>query len=226
MIELYYWPTPNGHKLTMFLEEAGLPYQIKPIDITKGAQFEPGFLAIAPNNKMPAIIDRDPADGGEPISIFESGAILLYLAEKTGKFLSGDLRQRNVTLEWLFWQMAGVGPMLGQNHHFSRYAPEKIPYAIERYVDETHRLYGVLEKRLDGRDFIVGADYSIADIATYPWVKGYESKQIDIGEFPRVKRWLDVIAARDATKRAYALGEDYKGDTGSEEARKHLFGQR
>ncbi len=226
MIDLYYWPTPNGHKITLFLEEAQVPYEIKPVDITKGDQFKPAFLAFSPNNKMPAIIDHAPAGGGEPISLFESGAILLYLAEKTGRFLADDVRQRNVTLEWLFWQMGSVGPMLGQNHHFNNYAPEKIPYAIERYVNETHRLYSVLNKRLQGRDFIAGADYSIADMATYPWMMGYETKQIDIDEFANVKRWLDVIAARQATKRAYALGETYKGDTGSEEARKHLFGQR
>lgn len=226
MIDVYYWPTPNGHKITMFLEEAGLPYEIKPVDITKGDQFKPAFLEISPNNKMPAIIDHEPAGGGEPISLFESGAILLYLAEKSGQFLSDDVRQRNVTLEWLFWQMASVGPMLGQNHHFNSYAPEKIPYAIERYVNETHRLYGVLDKRLQEREFIVGTDYSIADMATYPWMMGYETKQIDIGEFAHVKRWLDAIAAREATRRAYAVGENYKGDTGSDEARKHLFGQR
>lgn len=226
MIDLYYWPTPNGHKITMFLEEAGLDYQIKPVDITRGAQFEPDFLAISPNNKMPAIVDHAPTDGGAPISVFESGAILMYLAEKSGRFLPGDLREQTVVREWLFWQMASLGPMLGQNHHFNRYAPEKLPYAIERYVNETHRLYRVLDKRLDSRPFIGGAQYSIADMAAYPWIVPYEAQHMDLAEFPHLKRWFDAIGAREATRKAYALGESYTGDTGSEEARKHLFGQR
>ena len=167
MIDLYYWPTPNGHKITIFLEEAGLDYQIIPVNIGAGDQFKPDFLRIAPNNRMPAIVDHDPIDGGESISIFESGAILLYLAEKTGQFLSTDLRIRQSVLEWLFWQMGGLGPMAGQNHHFSQYAPEKIPYAIDRYVRETNRLYGVLDRQLEGQDYIAG-EYSIADMACYP----------------------------------------------------------
>lgn len=175
MIDLYYWPTPNGHKITLFLEEAGLPYQIHPVNIGRGDQFKPEFLAIAPNNRMPAIIDHAPKDGGAPISVFESGAILLYLAEKTGLFLSADLRLRVQTLEWLFWQVGGLGPMAGQNHHFSQYAPEKIAYAIERYVKETNRLYGVLNKRLANRPFIVG-EYSIADMACYPWIVPHKIK--------------------------------------------------
>lgn len=154
MIDLYYWPTPNGHKITVFLEEAGLPYQIKPVDIGAGDQFKPEFLAFSPNNRMPAMIDHAPADGGEKISVFESGAILLYLADKTGRYLSSDLRQKKISLEWLFWQMGGFGPMLGQNHHFTRYAPDKIPYAIDRYQRETERLYGVLNKHLENREFI------------------------------------------------------------------------
>ena len=173
MIELHYWPTPNGHKITLFLEESGLPYTIKPVNIGKGEQFEPAFLKISPNNRMPAIIDTSPSDGGAAISVFESGAILQYLAEKTGRFLPADVRGRATVMEWLFWQVGGLGPMLGQNHHFNRYAPEKIPYAIDRYVRETRRLYGVLDKHLDGRAFIAGEDYTIADMAAYPWTVPY-----------------------------------------------------
>ena len=169
MIDLYYWTTPNGHKITIFLEETGLDYALKPVDIGAGEQFRPEFLAIAPNNRIPAIVDHAPADGGPPLSLFESGAILLYLAEKSGKLLKTDLRTRTDTLQWLFWQMGGLGPMAGQNHHFSQYAPEKIPYAIDRYVDETSRLYGVMNKRLGDREYLAGA-YSIADVACYPWI--------------------------------------------------------
>ncbi len=176
MIELYYWPTPNGHKITIFLEETGLDYQIIPVNIGTGEQFNPDFLKISPNNRMPAIIDRNPPDGGEPISVFESGAILLYLAEKTGQFLSSDLRQRKSVLEWLFWQVGGLGPMAGQNHHFNQYAPEKIAYAIERYVKETNRLYGVLNRQLEGKEYLTG-EYSIADMACYPWIVPHERKQ-------------------------------------------------
>ncbi len=170
MIDLYYWTTPNGHKITLFLEETGLPYAIHPINISQGDQFQADFLKVSPNNKIPAIVDRQPADGGAPLSLFESGAILLYLAEKTGRFLAKDLRARQETLQWLFWQMGGLGPMAGQNHHFNRFAPEKIPYAIDRYVKETARLYGVLEQRLADRAFVAGDDYSIADMAIYPWI--------------------------------------------------------
>jgi GSH-dependent disulfide-bond oxidoreductase len=170
MIELYYWPTPNGHKVTMFLEEAGLDYRIHPVDISAGDQFKPDFLAISPNNRMPAIIDTAPADGGELISVFESGAILLYLAEKTGRFLPKDVRGRKTVTEWLFWQVGGLGPMAGQNHHFGLYAPNKIPYAIDRYAKETNRLYGVLDRHLENRPFIAGDGYSIADMASYPWI--------------------------------------------------------
>ena len=174
MIDLYYWTTPNGHKITMFLEEAGLPYQLHTINIGRGEQFQPEFLAIAPNNRIPAIVDQSPADGGAPIPLFESGAILLYLADKIGRFVPQDLRGRNVALQWLFWQMGGLGPMAGQNHHFNQYAPEKLPYAMERYTKETARLYGVLNKQLaDGRDYIAG-EYGIADMASYPWVVPYE----------------------------------------------------
>jgi GST-like protein len=225
MIELYYWPTPNGHKITLFLEESNLDYQIIPIDIGAGDQFKPEFLQIAPNNRMPAIIDRQPTDGGEPISVFESGAILLYLAEKTGLFLPGSLRDRKTALEWLFWQMSGLGPMAGQNHHFSQYAPEKIPYAIDRYVRETNRLYGVLNRRLEGRDFIAG-DYSIADMACYPWIVPYKNQQQNLEEFPHLKRWFEAIQSRPATVRAYEKGQAYANQTAmTDEAKKILFGQ-
>lgn len=202
MIDLYYWPTPNGHKITIFLEESGLPYEIKPVNIAKGEQFQPEFLKISPNNRMPAIVDRAPADGGEPINIFESGAILQYLAEKTGKFLSTHLRERVETMQWLFWQMGGLGPMLGQNHHFRNYAPEKIPYAIERYVKGTERLYGVLDDRLADREFIAG-NYSIADMAAYPWIVPYEQQQQNLDDFSHVKSWFETIKARSAVQRAY-----------------------
>lgn len=226
MIELYYWPTPNGHKITMFLEEAGLDYEIHPIDISAGDQFKPEFLAFSPNNRMPAIIDRKPADGGEPISVFESGAILVYLGEKTGKFLPADVRGRNTVLEWLFWQMGGLGPMLGQNHHFSAYAPEKIPYAINRYVNETNRLYGVLDRRLEGRSFIAGENYSIADMACYPWIVPWTRQGQNLDDFPNLRRWFDAIRARPGTERAYAKGEPYSNRPAvTEEGRKILFGQ-
>ncbi len=226
MIELYYWPTPNGHKITLFLEETGLGYVLKPVDISAGEQFKPDFLTFSPNNRMPAIIDTAPADGGEPITVFESGAILLYLAEKTGQFLPDDLRGRKTVTEWLFWQMGGLGPMAWQNHHFGTYAPEKIPYAITRYVNETNRLYGVLDRRLAGRAFIAGDDYSIADMACYPWIVPYERQQQNLADFPNLERWFEAIAQRPATIRAYAHADDYKSrPTITEESRKILFGQ-
>src|SRR5438309_2186700 len=188
MIDLYYWTTPNGHKVTLFLEEAGLEYRIKPVNIGKGEQFDRAFLEISPNNKIPAIVDHDPADGRAPVSVFESGAILLYLAGKTGKFIPADLRGQVTTIEWLFWQMGGLGPMAGQNHHFSTYAPQKIPYAIERYVKETNRLYAVLDKRLAGRDFLAGKQYTIADMASYPWIVPDRQGQ-NLGDFPNLARW-------------------------------------
>lgn len=206
MIDLYYWTTPNGHKITLFLEETGLPYTIKPINITQNEQFAPEFLAISPNNRIPAIVDHEPPAGDKPLSVFESGAILLYLAEKTGKFLSNDFKTRHETLEWLFWQMGGLGPMAGQNHHFGNFAPEKIPYAIERYVNETARLYGVLNKRLEGREFIAG-DYSIADMACFPWIAAYTRQQIKLEDFSNVKRWFETIHQRQATQNAYRLSE-------------------
>ncbi|MEE4340672.1 glutathione binding-like protein [Pseudomonas alliivorans] len=207
MIDLHYWTTPNGHKISLFLEESGLAYKVFPVNIGKNEQFEPDFLSIAPNNRIPAIVDHDPADGGAPLSLFESGAILLYLAEKTGRFIPNDLRGRQEVSQWLFWQMGGLGPMAGQNHHFNRFAKEKIPYAIERYVNETARLYGVLNKRLADRDFVAGSDYSIADMAIYPWIVPHTYQQQDLNDFPHLKRWFESIATRDATKRAYALAE-------------------
>lgn len=226
MIRLHYWPTPNGHKITLFLEEAGLDYQIIPVNIGAGDQFKPEFLAIAPNNRMPAIEDDQPADGGETVSVFESGAILLYLAEKTGKFLPTDLRGRKTALEWLFWQMGGLGPMAGQNHHFVQYAPERIPYAMTRYVNETNRLYGVLNKRLEGRDFICGDAYTIADMACYPWIVPHERQQQNLDDFPHLKRWFAAIAERPATLRAYEKGKAVNTQpTVNEDSKKLLFGQ-
>lgn len=207
MIDLYYWTTPNGHKITLFLEETGLPYRIHPINIGKDEQFQPHFLKIAPNNRIPAIVDNEPADGGEPLSLFESGAILLYLAEKTGRFIPQDLRGRQEALQWLFWQMGGLGPMAGQNHHFNRFAPEKVPYAIQRYVKETARLYGVLDRRLADRAFVAGDDYSIADMAIYPWIVPHTYQEQNLDDFPHVKRWFQAIQARPATVRAYDLVE-------------------
>ena len=225
MLDLYYWTTPNGHKITIFLEEAQLPYRIVPVNISKGEQFAPEFLAISPNNRIPAIVDHDPADGGAAVSVFESGAILLYLAEKTGKFIATDLRGRTEVTEWLFWQMAGLGPMAGQNHHFGHYAPEKIPYAIDRYVKETNRLYGVLNKRLKDRDYIAG-DYSIADMACYPWIVPWQRQQQNLDEFPHLKRWYERIQARPAVERAYRLAKDINTTpTVTEEAKALLFGQ-
>jgi len=226
MIDLYYWTTPNGHKITIFLEEAEIPYRIIPVNIGAGEQFKPEFLAISPNNRMPAIVDHEPAGGGAPISVFESGAILLYLAEKTGRFIPSDIRGRVDVLQWLFWQMGGLGPMAGQNHHFGTYAPEKIPYAINRYVNETNRLYGVLDRRLNGREFITGSDYTIADMAAYPWVVPWKRQQQNLDDFPNLRRWFDAVRARPATMRAYAVGEPYsKRPTVTEEGKKILFGQ-
>jgi GST-like protein len=228
MIDLYYWPTPNGHKITMFLEETGVPYKIYPINIGKGDQFKPEFLAFSPNNRMPAIIDQAPADGGAPVKIFESGAILIYLAEKTGKFMPSDLRKRFDVLQWLMWQMGGLGPMAGQNHHFGVYAPEKIPYAINRYVNETNRLYGVLNKRLADREFVAG-EYSIADMASYPWIVPYERQGQKLEDFPHLKRWFEAIRARPATERAYALTTQINPNAAiginTDEQKKILFGQ-
>ncbi len=207
MIELYYWPTPNGHKVTLLLEEAGLPSEIKPVNIGRGKQFESAFLRNSPNNRMLAIVDTDPRDGGEPLSMFESGAILEYLADKAGQFLPQAPYEHYVVLEWLYWQVGGLGPMLGQHHHFNRYAPEKIPYAIDRYAYETRRLYGVLDQRLHGRSFIAGDDYTIADMAAYPWIVPHEAQGMRLGDFPQLQSWFERIGARAATRRAYAIAD-------------------
>lgn len=226
MIDLYFWTTPNGYKPLLMLEETGAPHRIVPVNISRGEQFAPAFLAIAPNNRIPAIVDHAPADGGAPLALFESGEILLYLAEKTRRLLAADLRGRHEALQWLFWQMGGLGPMAGQNHHFAHYAPEKIPYAIERYVKETNRLYGVLNRRLADREFIAGNDYTIADMATYPWVRSYERQGQRLEDFPHIGRWVAAIGARPATVRAYERGAAVNTvPTVTEEAKKLLFGQ-
>ena len=225
MIDLYYWTTPNGHKITVFLEEAGVPYRIIPVNISKGEQFAPEFLRVSANNRIPAIVDHTPTGGGAPIGLFESGAILLYLAEKARRFIPADLPGRVEVLQWLFWQMGGLGPMAGQNHHFSQYAPEKLPYAIDRYVNETGRLYAVLNKRLADREFVAG-DYSIADMASYPWVVPYNRQGQDLDKFPHLKRWFDAIAERPAVMRAYARAAQINTQpTVSEESKRLLFGQ-
>lgn len=225
MIDLYYWTTPNGHKITIFLEEAGLPYKIIPVNISQGDQFKPAFLAISSNNRIPAIVDNEPKGGGKPIPMFESGAILLYLAEKTGKFMRADLRRKVEVIQWLFWQMGGLGPMAGQNHHFGQYAPERLPYAIDRYVKETNRLYGVLNKRLADREFIAG-EYSIADMATYPWIVPYERQGQKLEDFPHLKRWFESIKARPAVERAYKTAKEINTQpTITEESKRLLFGQ-
>ena len=223
-IDLYYWPTPNGWKITIMLEECGLPYTVVPVNIGKGDQFKPDFLAIAPNNRMPAIVDHD-GPGGEPISVFESGAILMYLGRKTGKFYPQDERGRVAVDEWLMWQMAGFGPMLGQTHHFRIYAPEKIEYAINRYTNEANRLYGVLNRRLKGRDYICG-DYSIADMACIGWAKLWERQGQDIAQFPNVKAWLDRMLARPAVQKGLAVNKDDRNAPRDAAAQAILFGQK
>lgn len=226
MIELYYWPTPNGWKISIMLEECGLPYEVKTVNIGKGEQFEPAFLAISPNNRMPAIVDTAPADGGAPISVFESGAILQYLGRKTGKFYPQDERGRVETEQWLFWQMGGLGPMAGQAHHFRQYAPEKIEYGINRYTNEVNRLYGVMNKRLADRPFLAG-DYSIADMAAWPWVVPHKNQGQDLADFPNLKRWFEAIEARPAVQKGFAVGKELrKPITDNEEAKKILFGQK
>jgi GST-like protein len=220
MIDLFFWPTPNGFKISIMLEELGTPYRAHAINITKGDQFQPDFLAIAPNNRMPAIIDSDPADGGTPLSLFESGAILIYLAEKHGAFLPTEPRARLRTLEWLMWQMGGLGPMAGQAHHFRQFAPEPVPYGIERYTKEVARLYGVMNTRLEQSAFLAGEDYTIADIAAFPWVMPHERQGQSLADFPHVKRWFETIAARPAVQKGRAVGTDWNknGVTTSEEA--------
>lgn len=230
MIDLYYWPTPNGWKVSITLAELGLQqgrdWTLKPVDIGRGGQFAPAFLAISPNNRMPAIVDHDPADGGEPLPVFESGAILLYLAQKHRKLLPTDLRRRKTTIEWLMWQIGGLGPMLGQNGHFLLYAPEPIPYAIARYGDEAKRLYSVLDGQL-GRTgaFVAGADYSIADIASFAWIRTHRAQGMSLDDYPALKAWYDRIYARDAVKTGLAVGEKLRRSKLDEKARQALFGQ-
>ncbi len=224
-IELHYWPTPNGHKITIFLEEAGIPYEVHYVNIGRGEQFEPSFLQIAPNNRMPAIVDPE-GPGGEPISVFESGAILQYLGRKFGRFYPADERQRTDVDQWLFWQMGGLGPMAGQAHHFRQYAPEEIQYGIDRYTNEVNRLYGVMNKRLADRDYLAG-DYSIADMAAFPWVRPYRNQGQDLEDFPNLRRWFEAIAARPAVQKAVEVGQDHRNNLAEDkEAQKILFGQK
>ena len=225
MIDLYFWPTPNGYKIALFMEESGLDYKVVPVDIGAGDQFKPEFLAFSPNNRMPAIVDHAPVDGNSPQTVFESGAILHYLGGKTGQFWPAAARDQIQVMEWLMWQMGGLGPMAGQNHHFNVYAPETIPYAQKRYTDETSRLYGVLNKRLEGRDFIV-ENYSIADMACYPWINSYERQKQDLNDFPNLKAWYERIQARPATQRAYEMGESLgRKPNFTDEEKAKLFGQ-
>jgi GSH-dependent disulfide-bond oxidoreductase len=225
-IELYYWPTPNGWKISIMLEECGLPYDVRLVNIGRGEQFTPEFLAIAPNNRMPAIVDPDGPDG-KPISVFESGAILQYLARKTGRFGGADERERVSVEEWLFWQVGGLGPMAGQANHFRNYAPEKIAYGIDRYTNEVNRLYGVMNKRLAVAPFLAGKDYSIADIASVGWTRGWERMGQDIAEFPHLKRWLDQLLERPAVKKGLAVSAEARSNLADDkEAQKILFGQR
>jgi GSH-dependent disulfide-bond oxidoreductase len=225
MIDLYYWTTPNGHKITIFLEEAGLPYRLVPVNIGKGEQFAPAFLKISPSNKIPAIVDHAPVDGGAPISVFESGAILLYLADKIGRFIPRGLRERVDVLQWLFWQVGGLGPMAGQNHHFRLYAPERIPYATKRYIQETSRLYAVLDRHLGEREFIAG-DYSIADIACYPWIVPYERQDQRLEDYPDLARWFRRVAERPAVIRAYELAKTINTKTSfTDDEHRVMFGQ-
>ncbi len=224
MIDLYYWPTPNGWKISIALEEMELAYKTISVNIGRGEQFEPGFLAISPNNRMPAIVDHEPAGGGEPISVFESGAILIYLAEKTGRFLPTETRGRVEVLQWLMWQMGGLGPMLGQNHHFRIYAPEKIEYGIKRYTDETNRLYGVMNKRLADREYLAG-EYSIADMACWPWVVPHRNQGQDLDDFPHVKRWHEAMKARPGVQRGFDVLSEIRRHKMDDQSKAVLFGQ-
>jgi len=226
-IELHYWPTPNGHKITIMLEECGLAYEIKPVNIGRGDQFKPEFLAIAPNNRMPAIVDPN-GPGGKPISVFESGAILQYLGRKTGKFYPTDERHRVDVEQWLIWQMGGLGPMAGQAHHFRNYAPEKITYGIDRYTNEVNRLYGVMDTQLRDRPYLAG-EYSIADMASYPWVRPYKNQGQDIAEFPNLEKWYQRMHDRPAVAKAVKIGEELRANYNlatDKDAQKVLFGQR
>jgi len=226
MIDLYYWPTPNGWKISIMLEECGLPYTLKSVNIGRGEQFRSEFLAISPNNRMPAIVDHEPVDGGAPLALFESGAILIYLAEKTGRFLPTGLRGRAATLQWLMWQMGGLGPMAGQNGHFLLYAPEKIPYALERYAKEVNRLYGVLDAQLARTGaFVAGADYGIADMAVFPWVRTWKAQQVPLDDFPAVKAWYEHLMQRPAVRRGIDVGKALRASKLDDAARQALFGQ-
>ena len=226
MIDLHYWPTPNGWKISIMLEECGLPYTLKPVNIGRGEQFRPEFLAISPNNRMPAIVDHDPAGGGPPVPVFESGAVLIYLAEKTGRFLPSDLRGRTATLQWLMWQMGNLGPMAGQNGHFILYAPEKVPYALERYAKEVNRLYGVLDGQLARTGaHVAGAEYSIADMAIFPWIRVWKAQQVPLQDFPHVKAWYERLMQRPALRRGIDVGKELRASRLDDEARKALFGQ-
>lgn len=225
MIDLHYWPTPNGWKVSIMLEEVGLEYRMIPVNIGRGEQFKPEFLAISPNNRIPAIVDHDPPGGGEPVSIFESGAILVYLAEKTGKLMPTDLRARYEVLQWLFWQVGGLGPMAGQAHHFRQYASDPIPYAVDRYTNEVNRLYGVMNKRLADRPFLAG-ERSIADIASWSWVVPHERQGQKLADFPHLKRWFEEMRARPAVAKGFAVGADLGKSKMDDEAKKILFGQK
>lgn len=227
MIDLYFAATPNGWKITIMLEECSLPYTVKPVNIGAGEQFEPDFLAISPNNRIPAIVDQAPADGGGALSVFESGAILVYLAEKTGRFLPKDLRGRTATHEWLMWQMGGLGPMLGQNGHFKLYAPEKLPYAIDRYGREAERLYGVLDRQLAKTGaYLAGPDYTIADMAAFPWLITHKAQGIDLSQFPHAARWFADIRARPAVKAGTAVGRMSRPDEITDDAKRVMMGIR
>jgi GST-like protein len=223
-IDVYYWPTPNGWKVTILLEELGVPYNVVMVNIGKGEQFTPDFLKISPNNRMPAIVDHEPVGGGGPLAVFESGAILEYLAEKYGKFLPQDVRGKYEVLQWVYWQMGGLGPMSGQANHFRNYAADKIAYAINRYTDEVNRLYGVMNIQLADREYLAGA-YSIADMISWPWVVAYERMGQDLNEFPHLKRWFETMKARPGVERGFAVGRELRQEM-SEEAKKVLFGQR
>ena len=224
-IQLHYWPTPNGWKISIMLEELGVPYEVNFVNIGKGEQFEPSFLAIAPNNRMPAIVDPE-GPGGEPISVFESGAILQYLGRKFGRFYPADERGRVDVDQWLMWQMGGLGPMAGQAHHFRQYAPEEVPYAVARYTNEVNRLYGVMNKRLADRDYLAG-EYSIADIACIGWVRPHRNQGQDLEDFPNLKRWFETVMARPAVGRGMAVGQEFRRNLGDDkEAQKVLFNQR
>ena len=226
MIDLYFAPTPNGWKISIMLEECGLPYEVKWVNIGAGDQFEPEFLAISPNNRIPAIVDHQPLGSGRPHSVFETGAILVYLAEKTGLFMPFDPVGRSKVRQWLMWQMGGLGPMLGQHGHFKLYAPEKIPYAIDRYRRETERLFGVLDRQLAENEHVAGAEYSIADMACFPWIQTYKRQEIDLGQFPHVRRWYDQLKQRDGLRRGMDLGRDRLNRNPQDDAKaaKVLFG--